>query len=463
MIAIFAGSHGRAARPVPSRISRNWLITRAAFSCDIARSTRGSTTSPAWTDARPEARARIFSTTVAPTSGLDGGHDGRCPVVLRLDSLLRQELLLESAVGRKTDEVGECLEARHEIGPPFEEARRRALQRAEEVEERTMDDHDRRHRDRDAPDADLLQLRDRHQLRLHAGDGIHLIDRKRSLERGGRLLDVEPAPDPVDEGEIGAGREIQVAAPDRLVEAVNRIGVGSSVQDEVGIEPVADTRARANLPGHLLGRNDLLAGHVPAALREDLVLDVHAGDAHGDEPLRDPGGIHGVAAAGVDVGHDRDRDGLRDVPGLVEDVLHRQEADVGLGEERGGEAIARHLDRLEAGRLDDPGAERVVAARDDERTPLEDGRLQKETLLHGMSFQSRGSARATASPIASVVDAPPMSYVRTRPSPRTAATAVSTARPFAASPSQSSIIFAARIVAKGLTLFWPAYFGAEPC
>ena len=36
-------------------------------------------------------------------------------------------------------------------------------------------------------------------------------------------------------------------------------------------------------------------------------------------------------------------------------------------------------------------------------------------------------------------------------------------RPWSPSPSQSSIILAARIVAMGLTLYWPAYFGAEPC
>src|SRR5271169_1735790 len=113
MIAIFEESHGRAERPVPSWISRNWLITRAAFSCDIARSTRGSTTSPARTAPRPAALARIFSTAVAPTSGPDGGadDDGGGPLVFRLHPLLRQEFLLEGAVLRKADEVGELPEA----------------------------------------------------------------------------------------------------------------------------------------------------------------------------------------------------------------------------------------------------------------------------------------------------------------------------------------------------------------
>ena len=41
-------------------------MTSAVFSCDIARSTAGSTTSPTLTDGRPEARARIFCATVMP-------------------------------------------------------------------------------------------------------------------------------------------------------------------------------------------------------------------------------------------------------------------------------------------------------------------------------------------------------------------------------------------------------------
>src|SRR5450756_967361 len=47
-------------------------MTSAAFSCDIARSTRGSTTSPADTAGLPEARARIFSATVIGMARLLG-------------------------------------------------------------------------------------------------------------------------------------------------------------------------------------------------------------------------------------------------------------------------------------------------------------------------------------------------------------------------------------------------------
>ena len=44
----------------------------------------------------------------------------------------------------------------------------------------------------------------------------------------------------------------------------------------------------------------------------------------------------------------------------------------------------------------------------------------------------------------------------------TAAVAASRRVPFSVSPSQSSIILAARMVAMGFTLYWPAYFGALP-
>jgi hypothetical protein len=66
MMAMRSGSQTLASRPVSLKTSVNWLSTSAAFSWDIAMSTRGSTTSPALTVAWPVARARIFSATVMP-------------------------------------------------------------------------------------------------------------------------------------------------------------------------------------------------------------------------------------------------------------------------------------------------------------------------------------------------------------------------------------------------------------
>ena len=60
-------------------------------------------------------------------------------------------------------------------------------------------------------------------------------------------------------------------------------------------------------------------------------------------------GVDGIAAAGVDVGHHGNRDRADDVPGEVEDVLHIDQADVGLGQQAAGQAEAAHLDGFEAG------------------------------------------------------------------------------------------------------------------
>jgi hypothetical protein len=83
-------------------------------------------------------------------------------------------------------------------------------------------------------------------------------------------------------------------------------------------------------------------------LRKNLVFEVHAGDAHSDQPFGNPRGIHCIPATRINVRHHRDVGGLRDIPREVEDVFHLHQADVGLAQQRGGEAVAGDLNRLEA-------------------------------------------------------------------------------------------------------------------
>ncbi len=109
---------------------------------------------------------------------------------------------------------------------------------------------------------------------------VHEVDRERPLDLLDRPLHVGPGLDAVDEGQIGPGLQIQVAAPDGLVQPQRGEHVGAGVDDEVRVEPVADRRAGPHLAGHLVGVDALLARHVTAALGKDLVLDVHAGHAH---------------------------------------------------------------------------------------------------------------------------------------------------------------------------------------
>src|SRR6266545_1815132 len=58
---------------------------------------------------------------------------------------------------------------------------------------------------------------------------------------------------------------------------------------------------------------------------------------------------------------------------------------------------------------------------------------------------------------------PPISYVRTLPSAMTRAMADSRRVARSVSLSQSNISFVVKSIAIGFTLYWPEYFGAEPC
>src|SRR5271157_6640811 len=107
-------------------------MTSAAFSCDIARSTFGSTTSPAFTEGTPDARARIFSTAVmlitrflSPVST----DDLRCAPIFVLHPLVRQILIFEFPVFLQSDEIGEFLKAGNPLRLPGQGAGGRCLER----------------------------------------------------------------------------------------------------------------------------------------------------------------------------------------------------------------------------------------------------------------------------------------------------------------------------------------------
>ena len=89
----------------------------------------------------------------------------------------------------------------------------------------------------------------------------------------------------------------------------------------------ASTAARYLPTASSIG-DDLLAGDEPAALREDLVLDVDAADAGADELVHGAPHVHRVAVAGVGVAEQRDADRPRDVPRVHHDLGHAREAGV---------------------------------------------------------------------------------------------------------------------------------------
>ena len=77
----------------------------------------------------------------------------------------------------------------------------------------------------------------------------------------------------VDEDEVGAGVGVRVAAGDRVLEPGHLQRVGA--RDDQRLVRPSRRDGGAHLEHHLLGRDHLLALHVAAALRRDLILDLH--------------------------------------------------------------------------------------------------------------------------------------------------------------------------------------------
>ena len=88
-----------------------------------------------------------------------------------------------------------------------------------------------------------------------------------------------------------------------------------------------------------------------AFLREDLVLDVHGGDAAPFVFAHRAHHVELVAVAGVGIGDHRQADRARDPAGVVDHLGHAWQAVVGIAERRRG-AGAGHVDGSEAGVLD---------------------------------------------------------------------------------------------------------------
>ena len=88
----------------------------------------------------------------------------------------------------------------------------------------------------------------------------------------------------VDEDEVGARLAVGVAAVDRVLEPGHLQRVRA--RDDQRLVGASRRDGGADLDHHLLGRDHLLALHVAAALRRDLVLDLHRVRADGLELAR---------------------------------------------------------------------------------------------------------------------------------------------------------------------------------
>src|ERR1700757_34070 len=74
----------------------------------------------------------------------------------------------------------------------------------------------------------------------------------------------------LDEDRLRAGVDIALGAPQRLVEAEHRAGIGAHADERLGIEPLRHSGPDLGL--HDFRRNDFLAGHMTTALGPSLVL-----------------------------------------------------------------------------------------------------------------------------------------------------------------------------------------------
>ena len=168
----------------------------------------------------------------------------------------------------------------------------------------------------------------------------------------------------VDEDHVRAGGGVAVRARDRILEARDGDRVGARDDQRVGIRARVERGAQLLLVQ--LGRDHVLALHVPAALREDLILELDAGDAgalelvHGADHLRD------LAVARVGVGDHGDRDRRAEPPRVVDHLGRARDAEVGQPEGRSRGGVPAAVDRLEAGALEQPAGERVERAGHDQ-------------------------------------------------------------------------------------------------
>ena len=117
---------------------------------------------------------------------------------------------------------------------------------------------------------------------------------------------------------------------------------------------------RLDLLDHLIGADDLLAGHMPAAFRPHLVLDHDAGEAGILEGADDEMYVQGIAVAGIGIGREQEIGAGGDRPARPEVLLEAHDPHVGPSEIALRQAGARDRPGPEPGLLHQPGTVAVV-------------------------------------------------------------------------------------------------------
>jgi len=118
-----------------------------------------------------------------------------------------------------------------------------------------------------------------------------------------------------------------------------------------------------DLGDHFLGRNDLLALHMPALFGSHLIFYVDCRDSCPLVRLNGPDDVDRVAVPSVGVSDHRDVDRIHNTASVVDHLRHRHQANVGSPQVSGRRAKASHVSAWETRLLDESSTESVVASR----------------------------------------------------------------------------------------------------
>ena len=175
----------------------------------------------------------------------------------------------------------------------------------------------------------------------------------------------------LDEDAVGAGADVALRPAHGFVEVVDRARIGARENPGFRIDPLRT--CRPDLCFRQFGRDDLLADHVPAALGPLLVLDQDGAHAHALIGLYRVHHVLDVAVAVVAVDEHRQVAGRHDVAHGRRDFAKTLQPDVGYAITRADRREAADEIGLEADPLDQPGAERVMRARNNQNPFVVDG------------------------------------------------------------------------------------------
>ena len=163
----------------------------------------------------------------------------------------------------------------------------------------------------------------------------------------GNLREIVARARRLDEQDVGARLGIEPPALDRAVEVLDRRGVGAADDQRRLRLPRIDRRP--DLARHLRRGNDRLAGEMPAALGEHLVLEL---DRRGPCPLEQPHRplhVERVAVAGVGIDDQRAVDAVAHQRDRFGNLGRGDEPDIGPPEPAIGDGRAGEIERVEAG------------------------------------------------------------------------------------------------------------------